>query len=577
MHFAFSPWALARAKAGNSMPARMAMFASCSLHAVRLQFERKFKRWEELGRKPVYDSRHEKSGRYRAPKLKKDDLDLIKAEAVFNCGGRVSQAFRKVLDANQLSPDLANYYRPGASKSYVPQKIRDAVKADVRMCEDIHHGPRQAQLNGPHIERDWSEVFAGDWHCQDDVTLPVLWYERSADGTVKLWQGQCLIDIDLRTLKVLGWVLITAKGYDSLAIRTLNTKVMEEYGLPRVGLYFERGIWEKAKLLKGDRKYADAEVLDLSYAEGGLRSLGLRFQHARLPKAKPVERVIGAIQDRIEGFPGYQGRNCTIEKFERVQKARLDVEAGRNDPEGLFLSKEEFMDELEKVIRQYNAELQDGKMLQGLSPDEAYELLQKPNDPPIRFDARCRYLLAYHRKPVTVTRKGVAIKIGKRLFRYYDEQTGQLQGRQMLAWFNPEDPSCLVLTDADASNPRTVELAPEIPAMNASEHQIRMALGRCNAHLKPAKALYRVLKAKTAQPQRRVAMDRFTADLGAEIESQRQSVETKRKENNSRASRIAKLQRELGMEGVPVEVSPEIEEALLLSRDADRKAKETGI
>ena len=55
--------------------------------------------------------------------------------------------------------------------------------------------------------------------------------------------------------------------------------------------------------------------------ELGLREFGVRFKHSRLPRSKPVERVIGALQNLMEGLPGYVGRNEMVEKFERVDRS----------------------------------------------------------------------------------------------------------------------------------------------------------------------------------------------------------------------------------------------------------------
>lgn len=550
-------------------------FIRSGWEGVRKQFERKYKRAVASGFKPVKDLRHEKSGRFRTPRFAEDDLNLIKAKAVLQCGGRVSQAFRELHDTEALSPEILSYYSSRPNKSYVPEKVREAVKHDIAACEDIHHGPRRARLNGPSLERDWSGVYAGDWHCQDDVTWPVYWCETDKAGKISVRQGQCLIDIDARSLRVLGFVMLSSASYDSLAIRSLNTRVFEEHGLPRRGFYFEGGIWESSKLIKGAKFDASADVVDMNYAETGLRGLGLQFVHSRLPRSKPVELVISLLQNRMEGFLGYRGRNFTVEKFEQVEKDKLAVEAGRVPSEGRFFTKEQFAAELEKIVRQYNAEPQEGKMLAGLSPDQAWTELQDQADPPIKFDARCRHLMAYHRKPVTVTRNGVCIRIGKRAFRYYDEETGKLQGREMLAWFNPEDTDYLVLTEKDHSSPRVIELVPDVPAMTATNDEIKKALQRANSHLKPAKALYRVLKSTLPVPHRANVVDRTTADLGAVITEQRRSIETHRRTENSRAARIEELKRELGMESMDIEPTEENEAALMEARAAHRAATAT--
>ena len=138
-------------------------------------------------------------------------------------------------------------------------------------------------------------------------------------------RGQTIVFIDLRTTRILGLLLHSEKTYNARIIRSLITRVADEHGLPRKGFYFERGLWKSARLLTGNAA-VKADECDWQQSELGLREFGLKFIHARLPRAKPVERVLGALQNMMEGEPGYVGRNEIVEKMERVQKAKLAIE-----------------------------------------------------------------------------------------------------------------------------------------------------------------------------------------------------------------------------------------------------------
>ena len=299
-----------------------APFLAGTREGLRKQFERKLHRWLETNgdSKAVADGRRERSGNFRAPELSQADRDKLVGHAVLNTGGRVAQAYRELKREGELSEELTSHYLDNpSSKSYVPRHIRDGVKWDVAMLEDIHHGPRQAKLNGPHLERDWSNVFAGDWSQADDVTLPVYYYEPDGKGWFTLWRGQCLLMIDLRTTRILGYALLSSRNYNSLAIRTLITRTCDDHGLPRCGFYFERGVWQSSKILAGDK----SAPLLLPETEKGLRDLGLKFVHSNLPRSKPVERTIGALQNLMERIPGYAGRDERHDRFERVQKLKI--------------------------------------------------------------------------------------------------------------------------------------------------------------------------------------------------------------------------------------------------------------
>ena len=260
-----------------------APFLAATREGLRKQFERKLANWRKSDgdSRAVADGRRERSGNFRAPELSQEDRDKLVGHAVLNTGGRVAQAWRELNRAGDLSEELTGYYLNNpASKSHVPRRILNEVKYDVAMLDDIHHGPRQAKLNGPCIERDWSNVFAGDWYQADDVTFPVYYYEPDGKGWFTLWRGQCLVMIDLRTTRILYYALLSSRNYNSLAIRTLITRTCDEHGLPRRGFYFERGIWQSSKILAGDA----SAPLSLPETEKGLRDLGLKFVHSNLPQ-----------------------------------------------------------------------------------------------------------------------------------------------------------------------------------------------------------------------------------------------------------------------------------------------------
>ncbi|HOC57903.1 MAG TPA: hypothetical protein PKI20_19950 [Verrucomicrobiota bacterium] len=527
--------------------ARNAPFMAASAEALRVAFNRKYNHWIESGRAAValQDGRSEKSGFHRAPELKAEDRDALIAHAVLNCDGRVSQAWRELAGKNALSEELLAYHLSNpASKSYCPTRIREAVKYDVGMMDDIHHGPRQDKLNGAHISRDWSGVAAMDWLCGDDATLEVYFYVPDGKGWFTLMRGQFLPMIDVRSLRVLGFGLRPEKSYNAAMIRTLITRVCDEHGLPRKGFYFERGIWANSRLLKGD---ASADPLSWPETELGLRSLGLRFVHSKLPRSKPIERVIGALQDLMEGEPGYVGPDEMHEKFERVQKAKLQVQARKTHPSEHFYSLDEWEARLEEISAQYNATPQGGKMTGGHSPDDAFFKFRRADDPPTKLPASCRYLLAHHKRPLKVTSNGITLRFGKQAYNYRNEETGRLRGQMVLAWWNPELPETLTVTDMNRENAFCVALSPSLPAMDATTEQLEDEFGRIAAHQSYARVRYRMLRTKYATPFRRAVVDGATADLGRQIEAQQAQTRAEQGQEARRQTKLSSLSRNLNM------------------------------
>ncbi len=531
--------------------ARNAPFMAASGNAMRVRFNRKYERWIGSDRAAValQDGRKEHSGFHRAPELKAEDRDALIAHAVLNCDGRVSQAWRELAGKNALSEELLAYHLSNpASKSYCPTRIRESVKHEVGMMEDIHHGPRQDKLNGAHISRDWSGIASMDWLCGDDATLEVYFYVPNGQGWFTLMRGQFLPMIDVRSTRVLGFGLRPEKSYNAAMIRTLITRVCDEHGLPRKGFYFERGIWATSRLLKGD---TSADPCSWPETELGLRSLGLRFVHSRLPRSKPIERVIGALQDLMEGEPGYVGPDEMHEVFERVKKAKLEVERGEKrgepHPSKYFRSLDEWEARLEEICVRYNATPQDGKMTGGLSPDDAFAKFRSADDPPIKLPASCRYLLAHHKRPILVTSNGITLRFGNESYNYRSEETGHLRGQTVLAWFNPELPETLAVTDMNRENAFCVERSQDVPAMDAPAELIEQEMERIGAHQSYARVRYRTLKAKYATPFRKAVVDQPTAELGQTMLMQRQRIEDASSQAAKRLTKVRTLGRSLNM------------------------------
>jgi hypothetical protein len=516
--------------------------------AIRRTFERKLALWRASNRAAtaLLDGRRERSGRFRAPKLSDEDRDKIVGHAVLKCGGRISQAWRELCEADELSDDLIAYYRTERRrrKSEVPARIRKACEAEVKAMHNIHRGPRTHRLLGAYIDRDWSGVASMDWFCADDITLPVYFHEQDAHGQLQLMRGQFLALIDLRTTRILSFALLSSKSYNSRAIRTLIVRACDEHGLPRRGFLFEGGLWENSRLLKGDRK---ENLFSWGEVELGLRQFGLEFRHSRLPRSKPVERVARAIQDLMEAEPGYTGRDEVHDKFERFAQLKLDVEAGRLEAREHLYSVEQWAERLVEICERYNAEPQDGKMTDGLSPDAAFAAFARADDPPIKLDATCRYLLAHHRKPVRVSRNGIRVPPSWGGAVYRSADTGPLVGREVLAWYNPETPELLTITDLQRRNPVCIPRAEAIPAMDATPEQLRAAQSQVSAHNAHASVRYRVLRSKFAAPTRTNLTDRSTVELGQRIEAQARAVQAEQRTTAARRTRAARSAHALGI------------------------------
>lgn len=508
----------------------------------------------------------------KAPPLPEADRCIIESTAVLETDGRLAQAYRLARQRGQLSEETAGRFITEASRiDYVPDAVRREIAPILPALADYHRGPRTGKLNGAHIERDWSGVHAGDWYNADDCTLPVYYYVPEGDW-FRLTRGQCLVMIDLRTRRILDFVLIDERSYDALRVRRLMNRVCDRFGLPRRGFYFEGGIWEKSRIVTGGRRASG--VAGPAEIETGFRALGILFRHARTPRAKPVERVLGLLQDRLEAVPGYAGRNEMVDRFERVHRAKLDVETKRKHPaEAGFLSAEQWFECFGRICEEFNATPLHGRSTEGLSPDAAWERFQNLENPPSKLPGEARHLLATHRSVVTIGRNGVRITVGKNAFVYRSAETGERCGQRVIAWFDPDAPEFCTITDLESRDPITIPLAPAIPAMDATREQLEAAMESVHSHEGAVRERYSRLRAAYIPATRANLIAPSTAILGREMKAQRDAA----KGAATKRSRIeADLKRHLadalpgrGGAALAADASADIDRAAALRRLAD--------
>jgi len=525
---------------------RNARFLSASPAALREQFRVKYAKWLASGRdaNALKDARPEKSGNF-APAIPAPDLDAVIADAVLHRNGQVAPAWRAARDHGRLSPETAGRFLVNpASKSHVPRAIMQKVGPEVARLEDIHHGPRRHKLNGAHLTRDWSGICSMDWIQGDDFTLNHYVAVPDGRGGWLRTRGQTILFIDCRSTFILGFAFISAKSYAGAQIRTAIIKICDQHGLPRRGFYFENGTWRNSKLITGA---AHASPLSDAEMEMGLRQLGLEFVHARLPRSKPVERVGGMLQNIMQALPGYVGRCEMLERFERTQKTLLAIDAGRVDPLEHLLTDEEYTGKIAECCAVYNAEKQDGQMTGGLSPEEAFARYQSPNDPPVKLGPEFRYLLANQKKRVRVGRNGIVFTYGKTTYRYRNAETGRRVGEELLAWFSPECPEILTVTNLEQRNPFSLPRSHDVPAMDAPADVMEREMGFIAAHQRPTVERYRVLTSKYAIPFRRTVADGQTVALGREMAGQRAEIETRIRKSEQQNTTIQKAARKTGL------------------------------
>ena len=522
-----------------------AKFLASTRDALRMAFERRLERWQASGgdAKALRDGREENGPAFSLPE---NDRDLLIHRAVFYYRGDIAPAWRDLLRGGKFSPDvLRRYTAAPAKKSYVPETVMDSIGAEVEILTVMHQGPRAFDAIKGHVTRSYDGISSLQCISGDDFTMNTYFYVPDGNGWFELTRGQVILFIDFRSLRILGWALEPRRSYSSLTIRSLCTHIFSEFGVPQV-LYFERGIWKSATLLKGK-----TDPLNMAEISQGLREFGITFKHAIRPRTKVVERIGGLFQNIAEAEPGYCGRDERRDAPESLRPHIAEVEARKVHPSKYFYSFPEWNRRIGQLVEQYNTEAQEGHILDGMSPDQAFEAHMDRDNPPLQFSAGLRYLLAHDKRTVPITLNGVTIQIGKKKFNYRGREIAHLVNREVLAWFDPENPETIVVTNLDRTNPICVARSENPNALedvvNPAAGTLALELGRVADQASYMKTRFNVVKAKFSLPQRQMLAAVQAAELGREFTAQKSRVaETQQRERRQR-SQAQRFMQEIGI------------------------------
>jgi hypothetical protein len=167
------------------------------------------------------------------------------------------------------------------------------------------------------------------------------------------------------------------------------------------------------------------------------------------------------------------------------------------------------------------------------------------NNPKMQFTAGLRYLLAHDKHLARVTLNGVTIQIGKQKFNYLGREIAHLVGREVLAWFDPENPESIVVMNPDRTNPICVARSQQPGALERLIDPESGTLGRELARIEDQashmKTRFNVIKAKFPLPQRRLLATAQAMELGQEITAQRNDMaerSTRRQRQRGQALRL---------------------------------------
>lgn len=482
------------------------------------------------------------------------DLDRLVSCAIKCHGKSIQPAWEEL---RHRSPEQGGF-SPEA-RGFGPNCPGSLRRLAFGMADELYlmvHQPKKAMNNGAFTTRDWSGVNAGDWFSADDFTLEVYFYIPDGAGWWTLTRGQCLLMIDERSLCILDFMLIPEKGFTGAHIRNLINRIGLRFGLPNRGFHFERGPWERAKLVGGSVPWGEVQTTFAS-------RLGIKMQHS-LPgnaKAKSVEFVGRFLQNRLRRYPGWAGPNEQVFKVEKTAEAKRDVEARRKTPwEAGFYSFEQWHSTLQSECVAYNhRQFKQSKIIGGnqpvkMSPEEAWAQLQPRNErgeivPPINLKGTgLEHLLCDHCEEIKVTRKGIRFQHDGQDYAYSGEATGTLVGHTVKCSFNVESPEFAYL-ETETGERFIVELQRDMPAHDAAkddyEHQGRTV----GAHNRTLRARASELPHDFMPDARPVMADRKTIEIGRAMDATRRQIAANRKAESDIQTTARRAARDMGLEG----------------------------
>lgn len=519
-----------------------------TLSALCRNFDRKLKDWRDGDRNidALRDNRELTSGNFRAP-LCNDCRQTLISLAVAHDGNE-SLAYRLARTRGLLCAPCTDghSFNPRVNKSAVPQTIRAEIAPLVDSVLPLHRGPREAQMRGPYIMRNWSAVLPGDWFSADDITWNHYFRDTDNRGNSVLTRGECLLMIDLRTGYPLEFSLVVGK-YNSEHVRGLVLKTHDAVGLPSNGFYFEQSVWA-SRLIDGDHTqglHSHWRETELGLKEHGLN---LDVRHATTPRAKTIEGLIRILQERMRSIPGFVGFNERTDRRERVQKLLGRARHGDEASLQKFPTPDEWRSTVRDVLNEFAHDPQNGKMLNGATPAEAWNEANSRR-PMRRLSDDARYILATHKKPTRVRQEGIVLTIRGQKYIYANEHTGALIGRDVLAFYNVESPELLTVSDMQRQNFFSVKRI-ELPAMSATGEQFAEARSQIRGHRSHAKALYgEVRHDMISTITRDRDHDEATKQLGkfhnAEVQAHTQ-------QKTERTRKLRKIQTAAALNGAPM-------------------------
>lgn len=386
--------------------------------------------------------------------------------------GNTTLAYRQLRTSGELCPACSGNYKfnVAENKSYVPRSFRiGAAPNKLELGKD--KGQRHMEAAGPKIERDWIDTDPADYFVSDDETSNHIVWTR-INGKLVIGRLQILHMMDLKSIYPIDFVAYFGPPLAVMIRKLICQVAVEGAGMPHQGFLFERSHYA-AKMIIGagelpwryttngflgryglrfDDASEGARAVHRENLECGLSEPGLdlKVRQANRPWSKPIEGTLHIFQKMMSGLRGFVGFNERNELPDNLKGIEQRCRDGKENPNDHFPSLDEYVAKYRSVLEEFRHEPQPkSKRLRGASPFQAWNDGQDRR-PLRKLSEEEAWLLATHKKPVTLRADGLVMEINGHRQSYANRQLGEWYGRgvrEVLAFYNIEFPHLLHVSD----------------------------------------------------------------------------------------------------------------------------------
>jgi len=385
----------------------------------------------------------------------------------------IARAFRNMVSDPTIHGSARMWLHGAhASKSYVPPSVRDALRVSPLGTKLMQIGPKAAKLDGPYTECSYADTDIRAITADDMTANCYVWCEWPNEEGFLLIRPQILAVMNVGTM---AWLNIRAvmrpKGqYTKDDVWGLLGDYLDEYGLHTD----TAGKVDQIAVLEGGTWQSNVVIghktgIDDSTRFGGLKSLGVKVIHTRTPRGKIIETAFNNLQHAADAVRGFCGRMEMKDCPENVKHELAQVRAGHAHPRQYFLHVSEYAEHLRGVMNALNHERNDGKILHGRTPAEAWAEI---NPTFVKFPDESKWMYRAAYNVLQVTRNGVRVTIGSGKFQKgytYSHPALEIhRGRRVVIFWNDYDPDtdAVIYTLKSGKPDKLICCAPRVPELS---------------------------------------------------------------------------------------------------------------